>query len=162
MFTTLSGPLAFLFQSAFSSFLFTLLKTKGLVHLLYRGTQSHYHILITSSPNFLFYVKKKYPMSDEIFFTHRGLINCLIQVKHKQNKLLTVKGELCAAESFFSLLQSFDLPVRGIGPGLFLHTALEFHKVLYWLSGYSFLSFFPFLSILLSTLILSDGQRETT
>lgn len=71
-------------------------------------------------------------------------ITALIQVKHKQNKLLTVKRELWAAVCLFSLVQSFDLPIHGIGPRLFLHTALEFHKVLYWLSCYSFSLFLPF------------------
>lgn len=78
--------------------------------------------------------------------THRESSNPSIQVKTLTKQTLNVKRELWAAERFHS--QSFDLPVRGTGPGL--HTALEFYKALYWLSRYSSSSslFLPFSPLL--------------
>ncbi len=74
--------------------------------------------------------------------THRGSSNPFIQVKTLTKQTLNVKQHLWAAERF--LLQCFDLPVWCTGPGLFLYTALEFHKALHRLTCYSPSLFFPF------------------
>lgn len=83
--------------------------------------------------------------------------------KRLTKQTLAVEQWLWASDGFLSLLQSFDLPICGIGPGRSLHTALEFHKLQYWPyhCSFSFLLFSLF-STSPSTLILSTGQREST